>query len=159
MADAMQRVRIFNQGRVPASAHRVWEWITDWAGTRRGTRGGGAGDLAFGKIQLVGDPDTTPRTRVMEFPALGVVRETLLHQDDEAMHLYYNIEGEGPLGIRNYLATTDVDPLSEEACLVTITARFDLRPDASVTKAKALIDAAHNDAVIGGLRRTFGARS
>jgi hypothetical protein len=155
----MQRVRVFNQGRVDGSARKAWAWITDWAGTRRGTRAGGGGDLAFGKIELIGDPDQTPRTRVMEFPALGVVRETLLHQDDEAMHLYYNIEGQGPLGIRNYLATTDVDPISDDACLVTITARFDLAPDASVTKAKALIDAAHNDAVIGGMRRHFQARS
>jgi len=154
----LQRVRVFNQGFVDAPAGEAWQWLTDWAGTRR-ARAPSGGALAFTKIELIGGEDEIPRTRVFEFPVLGVVRETLLYQNDEAMHLYYRIDGEGPLGIRNYLATTEIDPISESSCFVAIAARFDLAPGADVIKAKGLIDAAHNNSVIDGMRRYFAARA
>ena len=150
------RARIFNQGFVDASAESVWAYLTDWAGERRQRRPNTAmGDLALSKISLEGGIADIPRTRVMDFGAFGVVRETLLYQDDVAMHLYYNIEGTGPHGIRNYLATTDVDPVGDNLCQVTITARFDLAAGQELVKAKSLIDFAHNQAVIGGLRAFF----
>jgi hypothetical protein len=149
----MQRVRIFNQGVVEAPAGKVWEWLTDWAGTRRIRRPTDMGDLSLAKIELIGEHGQIPRAREMQFGAFGKVRETLLYQNDAAMHLYYNIEGTGPHGVKNYLATTDVDPISPVSSQVTITARFDLDPDADVAKAKAIIDFAHNTAVIGALRR------
>ena len=156
-----QRVRVFNQGLVPASAAQAWEWLTDWAGTRRarlaaaaGAQGAG-GALAFSGIRLEGGENEVPRTRVIDFPQLGEVRETVRGQCDETMHLYYTIDGDGPLGVRNYLATTDIDPVSDASCLVTITARFDLAEGADVVKAKGLIDNAHNNVVIGGMRRCF----
>ena len=89
----------------------------------------------------------------MQFGAFGTVRETLLYQNDDAMHLYYNIEGIGPQGVKNYLATTDVDAISPASSQVTITARFDLDAGADVVKAKSIIDLAHNHGVIGALRR------
>lgn len=155
---AFQRVRVFNQGGVDASAAAAWEWLTDWAGTRRARKaaaaGAGAGGaLAFSGIQLVGGENDVPRTRVIDFPALGEVRETVRFQSDETMHLVYTIDGKGPLGILNYLATTDIDPVSDSSCLVTITARFDLPAGLDVVKAKGLIDGAHNNVVIGGMRR------
>jgi hypothetical protein len=160
---AFQRVRVFNQGLVQAPAANAWEWLTDWAGTRRARNAaaaGGAGTtgtLAFKGIQLVGGENDVPRTRVIDFPQLGEVRETVRGQCDETMHLYYTIDGNGPLGIRNYLATTDIDPVSDATCLVTITARFDLADGLDVVKAKGLIDNAHNHVVIGGLQRFFAA--
>jgi hypothetical protein len=72
------------------------------------------------------------------------------------MHLYYCIEGIGPHGIRNYLATTDVDAIGEDYCQVTITARFDVGPDGDLVAGKALIDIAHNRSVIGGIRSYLG---
>lgn len=149
----MQRVRIFNQNVVHAPAPKVWEWLTDWAGTLRTRRPANMGDLAVAKIELIGEHGRIPRAREMEFGVFGKVRETLLYQNDEAMHLYYNIEGTGPHGVKNYLATTDIDAISPVSSQVTITARFDLDPEADVVKAKAIIDFAHNHAVIGALRR------
>jgi folylpolyglutamate synthase/dihydropteroate synthase len=43
--------------------------------------------------------------------------------------------------------------MSPGSSQVTITARFDLDPDADVVKAKSIIDSAHNNAVIAALRR------
>jgi hypothetical protein len=149
---AVERVRVFNQRLVDAPADKVWEYLIDWAGTRRQRRAGGMGDLTLSKLVLEGGEHDIPRTRVMEFGAFGEVRETLLHQDDAAMHLYYNIEGTGPHGIRNYLATTDVDAVGENRCQITITARFDIDEGADLVKAKALIDFAHNQAVIAAVR-------
>lgn len=151
----VERVHIFNQALILVSAENAWAYLCDWAGSNR-QRVGGLGELTLAKIDLVGGMTDIPRTRVMEFGAYGAVRETLLYQDDEAMHLYYNIEGVGPNGVRNYLATTDVDPVGPEACQVTITARFDLERGGDVAKAKALIDFAHNQGVFGSIRRYFG---
>ncbi|HEY3653747.1 MAG TPA: SRPBCC family protein [Steroidobacteraceae bacterium] len=150
-----QRVRIINQQLVAVPAAKAWEWLTDWAGTGRARRTTTSGDLALLKIVLHGDPNKTPRTRVMEFGSFGTIRETLLYQDDEFRHLYYNMEGVGPYGIRNYLATTDIDEISENASQITITARFDVPPSTDVLKAQALINQAHNDSVIGGIRRYY----
>jgi hypothetical protein len=149
----MQRVRIFNTGIVRAPAANVWEWLTDWAGTRRTRRPVDMGELTLAKIELIGEHDQIPRAREMQFGAFGTVRETLLYQNDDAMHLYYNIEGIGPHGVKNYLATTDVDAISPASSQVTITARFDLDAGADVVKAKSIIDLAHNHGVIGALRR------
>ena len=54
------------------------------------------------------------------------VQETLLHVDPVARLIYYNMEGEGPFGLRNYLATTEVDELGPMRTRVTCTGRFDL---------------------------------
>jgi hypothetical protein len=156
---SVQRARVFNQGVVEVSADKAWEYLTDWAGSKRKRAGGGMGELTLAKIALEGGESQIPRTRVMEFGTFGVVRETLLHQDDAMMHLYYNIEGVGPHGIKNYLATTDVDRLTDARCQVTITARFDLDADGDVVKAKALIDFAHNQAVIAAMGKYFAAKA
>ena len=151
---SVQRVRIINQSLVDVPAEKAWEYLIDWSGTKRKARVGQLGELTLSSIKLEGGQDQIPRTRVMEF-AFGVVRETLLHQDNEAMHLYYNIEGTGPNGLRNYLATTDVDPAGPSRCQITITARFDLDDRADVAKAKALIDFAHNQGVIAAIARYY----
>ena len=147
-----RRARIFNQDIVKAPAKQVWDVLTDWHNTHRLRTGESAsGPFSVLKVELEGEPGKTPRTRVFHFKdeSMGIVRETLFHQDDEAMHFYYNIEGIGPACVRNYLATTDVDPLSDSACQVTITARFDLAGDRQMLRAKNIINAAHLGVIKG----------
>jgi hypothetical protein len=151
---SVERVRVFNQSFLPVSAEKAWAYLCDWAGTNR-QRIGGLGELTLAKIELEGGIDDIPRTRAMEFGAFGVVRETLLYQNHEDRHLYYNMEGVGPHGIRNYLATTDIDEAGEERCQITIAARFDLDEGADVAKVKALIDFAHNQGVIRQIQRYY----
>jgi hypothetical protein len=52
-------------------------------------------------------------------------RETLWKVDEEAHVLFYGVEGE-VLGMRNYFANKEVEPLASDRCRVAITARFDL---------------------------------
>ena len=149
---SMTRARIINQQYVSAPAAEIWDVLTDWANTERLRRPDvDPGALAVESVDLIGDPGSTPRTRVFNFKSdhMPVVKETLLHQDDELRHFYYNMEGVGPLGIRNYLATTDVDEISETVSLVTITARFDIPEGVDVIMAKGMINAAHTGVILG----------
>ena len=147
-----RRARIFNQDIVRAPAEQVWDVLTDWHSTHRlRTPESASGSFSVEKVELEGQPDKTPRTRVFYFndERMGIVRETLFHQDDKAMHFYYNIEGIGPAGVRNYLATTDVDKISDVECQVTITARFDLPSELNMLTAKSVINAAHLGVIKG----------
>jgi len=146
------RARIFNQGFVEASAEKTWAALSDWAGVvKLRTPGSSKSPLAVDRVELEGDPESTPRTRVFYFksPDLPEVRETLLYKNDEVRHLYYNIEGVGPAGLINYLATTDVDEISDAKCLVTITARFDVPDGADIVQAKSIINVAHTSVIAG----------
>jgi hypothetical protein len=151
----LQRVRIINQQIIEVSAAQAWAWLTDWAGSEHPLNGATLNDLPLASVTLIGEPDEVPRTREIDWGPLGVLRETLLYQDDETMHLRYNIEDTGPFGLRNYLATTDVDEVSPSCCQITITARFDVPPGGDLLKAQAVINQGHNDIVIEGIRRFF----
>ena len=148
---SFRRARIINQDIVRAPAEQVWDVLTDWHNTHRLRTNEPPGPFSVDRVELDGQPDRTPRTRVFHFKdeRMGIVRETLLRQDDEALHYYYNIEGIGPAGVRNYLATTDVDPISDSECQVTITARFDLAEDMEMLRAKNIINAAHLGVIKG----------
>ncbi len=91
------------------------------------------------------DPDLLPE----------ILQETLLHVDDEARFIYYNIEGVGPFGLRNYLATTEVDELGENETRIICRSRFDAPSDAPVELLKAFIESIHSEGVIRGFRSTL----
>ena len=149
---AYKRARIINQAYVSGPAELAWDILTDWHRMERlRTEQSSESALAVDRIELEGREGEVPRTRVFYWKdkSLPRVKETLLYQDDDAMHFYYNIEDIGPAGIRNYLATTDVDRISDDLCQVTITARFDLDECADIVAAKNIINAAHNGVIAG----------
>jgi hypothetical protein len=86
-----------------------------------------------------------------------VVPETLLHVDHEARFLYYNMEGEGPFGLRNYLATTEVDDLGPGRCRVTCSGRFDLPEGAPADLVKGAIESVY-DSIIHDIAATAARR-
>jgi hypothetical protein len=140
-----RRINIVNRSLIDGPAQAAWDYLTDWARTRaRPAPAGAPNAIGLKSIQLEGGATDIPRTRVLTFETLPTIRETLLRQDDETMHIQYNIEGIGPYGIRNYLATTEIDALGDTLCQATITARFDLADSDDPVAAKAFIDAAHN---------------
>jgi hypothetical protein len=70
-------------------------------------------------------PDTSGLSKEAAAGIPEYFRETLLKVDRETHVLFYQVEGE-PLGMRNYYATKEVDPIASDRCRVTITARFEL---------------------------------
>ncbi len=147
------RARIFNQAIINASAEEVWSVLIDWGGIEKLERKDiDPGVFKLDRVELIGDPKRTPRTRVIHFASsMAPIREILLNQDDRLMHLSYCMDGEGPMGMHNYLATTDVDRISPELSQVTVTARFDIPSSKDVVGAKAVIDGAHIGAVISNI--------
>jgi len=86
-----------------------------------------------------------------------MVPETLLHVDHEAMFIYYNMEGEGPFGLRNYLATTEVDDLGPGRCRVTCSGRFDLPAAAPAELVKGAIESVY-DSIVHDIATTAAKR-
>ena len=57
------------------------------------------------------------------------------------------MEGEGPFGLRNYLATTEVDELGTHRCRVTCSGRFDLPEGAPVDLVRGVIKGVYTSIV------------
>jgi hypothetical protein len=103
---------------VPVAAEDYWQLLLDWPAILDWMRVEGR-PVPLVKVELAPGHrvGTLPCTRNCIFdvsklpPGIvipEVVPETLLHVDHEARFLYYNMEGLGPFGLRNYLATTTV---------------------------------------------------
>jgi len=91
--------------------------------------------------------DVLPCTRVIEAtPDQSYSHEeTLILADSEARRIYYSFNGV-PGGMRNYVATTFVDPDDQGGALVTCSSSFDLPKAASMERIE------------GYLRETFEVR-
>ena len=151
------RVRVNVSDEVPVSASAYWDILLDWPGILKWMRSEGRPvplvrvDLKPGHI--VGK---LPCTRNCIFDVSGLppgvvipecVPETLLHVDPVARFIYYNMEGEGPFGLRNYLATTEVDELGPEHSRVTCSGRFDVPEGAPVELVKGVIESVYESIV------------
>lgn len=155
----LHRIRIVNSCIIALSADAMWSCLTDWGLQQLvPVPAGYRNPLGITGIELIGEAWKVPRTRVLRFKNLPEIRETLLYQNDADRHLYYNIEGDGPFGIRNYLATTEIDALAPDLSQISINARFDLVPDADVAAAKAFIDSAHINGVFGRMKALANSR-
>jgi len=81
-----------------------------------------------------------PLTRVVTLQIPGeapqLLRETLIHKDDESHYLRYIIEGIGPGGMRNYLAQQWLDPLDSTRVRVTLSGRFDVSEEMALRSSE-----------------------
>jgi hypothetical protein len=75
-------------------------------------------------------------------------RETLFAVDHEAHTLVYQVEGD-VLGMRNYYATKEAEPLGPDRCRATITARFDLRSEIDPDTFVANLQAVYKAVILG----------
>src|SRR3546814_20842775 len=80
-----------------------------------------------------------------------MVPETLLYFDEEALFIYYNMEGTKrlPFGLRNYLATTTIDVLSPTRSRVTCSGRFDLPADVPRDTVKDFLENVYGGIIYG----------
>ena len=161
------RVRAQVSDEVPVAASAYWELLCNWPAILDWMRVEGR-PVPLVKVEL------KPGHRLGELPCTRdcyfdlskvppgitlpeVVPETLLYVDPVARFLYYNMEGIGPFGLRNYLATTEVDEVSPESCRVTCSGRFDLPAAAPVELVRGAIEAVY-DSIVHDIAATAARR-
>lgn len=76
--------------------------------------------------------------------------ETMLHLDPDARFILYRLDGEGPMGMRNYYATTEVNDLGEGRARVICTGRADMPASVPVEAMQGLLETTYERGVIGG---------
>jgi len=161
------RVRAQVSDVVPVAAEDYWQLLLDWPAILDWMRVEGR-PVPLIKVELAPGHalDRLPCTRNCFFDVAKlppgivipeVVPETLLYVDDEARFIYYNMEGLGPFGMRNYLATTEVDEVSPESCRVTCSGRFDLPAAAPVDLVRGAIEAVY-DSIVHDIAATAARR-
>jgi Polyketide cyclase / dehydrase and lipid transport len=152
-----QRVRAHRSDEVPVAASAVWDILLDWPGILKWMRQEGR-PVPLVKVELKAGHAVgrLPCTRLCHFdvsalpPGIVIpacIPETLLHVDPLARFIYYNMEGEGPFGMRNYLATTEIDELGAERSRVTCSGRFDVPAGAPVDLVKGVIESVYDSIV------------
>jgi hypothetical protein len=161
------RVRAQVSDVVPVAAQDYWALLLDWPAILDWMRVEGR-PVPLVKVELaqghvVGKLPCT-RNCIFDVSKLPpgivipeVVPETLLHVDDEARFIYYNMEGLGPFGLRNYLATTEVDELGPQSCRVTCSGRFDLPTAAPAELVKGAIESVY-DSIVHDIAATVARR-
>ena len=152
-----ERVRAHVSGEVDVAAADYWDLLIDWPAILSWMR---VEDRPVPLVKVELEPGhevgRLPCTRrcwfdLTQLPG-GVVipesvPETLLHVDPVTRFIYYNMEGEGPFGLRNYLATTEVDELGPNRSRVTCAGRFDVPDCAPVSVVKHVIESVYDSIV------------
>jgi hypothetical protein len=152
-----QRVRAERSGEVDVSSDAYWELLLDWPAILSWMRVEGR-PVPLISVELAPGHEVgrLPCTRNCRFdvsqlpPGVIIpdcVPETLLHVDPVARFIYYNMEGEGPFGLRNYLATTEVDDLGPNRTRVTCSGRFDVPEGAPAAIVKGVIESVYNSII------------
>jgi hypothetical protein len=165
---AYARIRVRLSDEVGTSAESFWKLLLDWPAILDWMRVEGR-PVPLTKVELKAGHKAgqLPCTRNCYFdlsalpPGVVIpkmVPETLLYVDDVARFIYYNMEGEGPFGMRNYLATTEVDEIDASRCRVTCSGRFDLPQSAPAEVVEGVIAGVY-DSIIHDIAATAASRS
>jgi Polyketide cyclase / dehydrase and lipid transport len=151
------RVRTGYSKEVIVAAGDYWNVLLDWQGILKWMPTEGAAvPLVRVELEPGHAAGRLPCTRNCYFdlsalpPGVAIpecVPETLLHVDPVARTIYYNMEGQGPFGMRNYLATTEVDEIGPRLTRVTCSGRFDLPEGAPVDVVRAVIEGVYSSIV------------
>ncbi len=163
-----RRVRPYLSDEVDAPADACWDILLDWPAILDWMREDGR-PVPLVKVELKAGHTlgTLPCTRNCIFdtsllpPGIvipPVVPETLLYVDPVARFIYYNMEGEGPFGLRNYLATTEIDDLGDGRCRITCSGRFDLPEEAPPERVRGAIEAVY-DSIVHDIPRLANKRA
>lgn len=162
------RVRAGLSDEVDAPADAIWQLLLNWPAILDWMRVEGRPvPLIEVTLKPGHEVGKLPCSRLCRFDISSlpagvvipdVVPETLLHVDPVARFIYYNMEGEGPFGLRNYLATTEVDDLGNGRSRVTCSGRFDLPEGAPADLVKGFIESVY-DCIVHDIAATVTRRA
>ncbi|WP_258187484.1 SRPBCC family protein [Trinickia symbiotica] len=159
----VQRGSGMREGIIESNVEPLWKLLTDWGNLDWWGNDVAEEEMKAGRAYLEGEKGKVPRTKVIERSnadgaGLPVVnRETLIHEDHLAHRLYYNASDGFLLGVRNYLASWHVDPMSEDRCRMTITSTFDVVDPGNVDAVRNTVEAVY-DAIFDGLNKYLAKR-
>ncbi|MEJ7925704.1 SRPBCC family protein [Sphingobium sp. AN641] len=148
MMTHVARVNGYYTGVVHGNIDALWDVLMDWGDIswfHHGDNDGPALALSF----LEGEPDAIPRTRVMTrdnavdagLPLEN--REVLILADKKSYRIYYDANDGMIGGIRNYLASWTLDPISDDSCQMSIQSMYDVDETGTVEEAKGWLDAVY----------------
>jgi hypothetical protein len=159
------RVKSFKTGLVKAPIDDVWDLLMDFAGTLRWwptPAEGGRPGPNITRVDLIGDPNSVPRTRRINLETGAIVDETLLYEDRATRRLYYDMEpqldaqGNAFRGaIRGYLCVTTLEAQAPGSTRMTFEATFDVMAPADPDEQRLAIEGIHEKAILNGFNRYF----
>lgn len=159
-----QRGSGMREGIIESNAEPLWELLVDWGNLDWWGNDVAKEGMKAGRAYLEGEKGKVPRTKVIERSnaegtGLPVVnRETLIHEDHSTYRLYYNASDGFLLGVRNYLASWHVDPISDTRCRMTIASTFDVVDPGNADAVRDTVEAVY-DAIFDGLNKYLAKRS
>lgn len=133
---------------IAGSADAAWALLTDWAGILRWWPSNPP--VVIENVVLEGAPDAVPRGRRI-FRGGGSAVETLLKADPVARRIYYDLSEGGIPVLRNYMATTMIDPIDAGRCRMRFSSHFDAAEGEEETAKQIVI------AVYSAIRDGFNA--
>ncbi len=135
----------YYSGVVGGNIDAVWDLFMDWGDISWIDNVDAEGPV-LAKSTLEGEVDAIPRTRVMKranavesgLPLEN--REVLMLADKVAYRLYYDANDGCVHGIRNYIASWALDPISENSCQMTIQSTFDVDESGTLEGVTSWLD-------------------
>ena len=111
---------------INATAHTVWEYVSNWGGTSEWIPGVGPVTAEGDGVGAIRSADLAPETG---FP--GRISERLESYDNQVMAFSYSVIGDSPIPITDYLASMSVEKLSNNTCEVTWESTWETELDES----------------------------
>lgn len=161
MTSRYARVTAHWESVIPVPAETAWRLLTDWRAVERWWGNRVSGDaMQIESVRLEGTPTELPRTRVIVrsnaagagLPAEN--REKLFHEDELTRRIYYTADNDVVAGVRNYIATTCIDSVTEKSCRMIFSSTFDVGAEHDASKVRAIIESVY-DGICEGFRRYF----
>jgi Polyketide cyclase / dehydrase and lipid transport len=151
------------EGIMETDIDTLWELLTDWGNMDWWGNEMEQDGMKAGRAYLEGEKGKVPRTKVIErtnadnngLPIQN--RETLFLEDRVTHRLYYNGTDGFIAGVRNYIATWCLDPLSDHRCRMTITSNFDVVEPGNVDKVRDTVEAVY-EMIFSGLNNYLAKR-
>ena len=138
--------------RVQVSADDFWDLLRRWDAVLTWVLPEGVAPADAVMLKDGHRVDVLPCTRVIirKRSLQYSHEETLIFADPEARRVYYTFNGV-PGGIRNYMATTTVDPEGPSAAVITCASSFDLPSNQSMADTEQYLLAAYVDNIARGI--------